>query len=58
MHYKTIAELSRDLSNKKISSVELTQYFLDRIKQLDGKLNSFITVTPDEAMKNAKRADE
>ncbi len=58
MHYKTIAELSRDLAAKKISSVELTQYFLDRIKQLDGKLNSFITVTPDEALKDAKRADE
>ncbi len=58
MHYKTIAELSRDLAEKKISSVELTQYFLDRIKKLDGQLNSFITVTPEEALKNAKRADE
>lgn len=58
MHYKTIAELSRDLSQKKISSVELTRYFLDRIQQLDGKLNSFITVTPEEALKDAKRADE
>lgn len=58
MHYKTIAELSRELSAKKISSVELTQYFLDRIKQYDDKLNSFITVTPEDAMKDAKRADE
>lgn len=58
MHNKTIAELSRDLAAKKISSVELTQHFLDRIKQLDGQLNSFITVTAEEALKNAKRADE
>ncbi|HSW69807.1 MAG TPA: Asp-tRNA(Asn)/Glu-tRNA(Gln) amidotransferase subunit GatA [Gammaproteobacteria bacterium] len=58
MDYKTIAELSRDLAAKKISSVELTQYFLDRIKNFDGKLNSFITVTEDEALKNAKHADE
>jgi len=58
MHYKTIAELSRDLASKKISSVELTQHFLDRIQKLDGKLNSFITVTPEKALKDAKRADE
>src|SRR5579872_6166187 len=58
MHYKTIAELSRDLASKKISSVELTQHFLDRIQKLDSKLNSFITVTPEKALKDAKRADE
>ncbi|HSW93193.1 MAG TPA: Asp-tRNA(Asn)/Glu-tRNA(Gln) amidotransferase subunit GatA [Gammaproteobacteria bacterium] len=57
MHNKTIAELSRDLLAKKISSVELTQHFLDRIQSLDKKLNSFITVTPDEALQDAKRAD-
>jgi aspartyl-tRNA(Asn)/glutamyl-tRNA(Gln) amidotransferase subunit A len=55
--HKTIAELSKDLHEKKISSVELTQEFLDRIKRLDGNLNSFITVTPEEALNNAKAAD-
>ncbi len=58
MHYKTIAELSRELAAKKISSVELTQYFLDRIAKFDGQLNSFITVTPEHALQEAKRADE
>ncbi|MEO8401203.1 MAG: Asp-tRNA(Asn)/Glu-tRNA(Gln) amidotransferase subunit GatA [Gammaproteobacteria bacterium] len=58
MHYKTITELTRELSAKKISSVELTQYFLERIKQFDSKLNSFITVTPELALQNAKHADE
>lgn len=58
MHYKTIAELSRDLASKKISSVELTQHFLDRIQKLDDQLNSFITVTPEKALHDAKRADE
>jgi aspartyl-tRNA(Asn)/glutamyl-tRNA(Gln) amidotransferase subunit A len=55
--HKTIAELSKDLHEKKISCVELTQEFLDRIKRLDGNLNSFITVTPEEALNNAKAAD-
>ncbi len=58
MDYKTIAELSRDLAAKKISSVELTQYFLDRIQKFDKQLNSFITVTPEHALQEAKRADE
>ncbi len=58
MHHKTIAELSRELAEKKISSVELTQLFLDRIRQHDKKLNSFVTVTEQLALKAAKEADE
>ncbi len=58
MHYKTIAELSSDLAAKKISSVELTQYFLERIKRFDEKLNCFITVTEQHALEDAKQADE
>ncbi len=58
MHHKTIIELSNELASKKISSVELTRLFLDRIKQMDGKLNSFITVTEDYALKTAQAADD
>jgi aspartyl-tRNA(Asn)/glutamyl-tRNA(Gln) amidotransferase subunit A len=57
MHHKTIAELSRELSAKKISSVELTRHYLDRIKSLDEKLNSFITITEEQAIKAAEAAD-
>ncbi len=55
--HKTIAELSNDLHAKKISSVELTQQFLERIKKLDKTLNSFITVTEEIALQDAKTAD-
>ncbi|SRR5579883_434900 len=55
---KTVAELSRDLASKKISSVELTKHYLDRIKKFDKTLNAFITVTEDQALENAKKADE
>lgn len=57
MHYKTIAELAQDLNTKKTSSVELTQFFLDRIKRFDKQLNSFITVTEEHALNDAKQAD-
>jgi aspartyl-tRNA(Asn)/glutamyl-tRNA(Gln) amidotransferase subunit A len=57
MHNKTLAELSAGLQAGKFSSVELTQHFLQRIKDLDGQLNSYITVTEQQALEQAKAAD-
>jgi len=54
---KSISQLSQALHTKKISSVELTQFFLARIKQYDKTLNSFITVTEEYALKAARAAD-
>ncbi|MCH9646364.1 MAG: Asp-tRNA(Asn)/Glu-tRNA(Gln) amidotransferase subunit GatA [Proteobacteria bacterium] len=56
MHQKTIAELAQGLKDKEFSSVEITQHYLDRIKQSD--LNAFITVTDELAMSQARAADE
>lgn len=58
MHNQSIKALAELLKNKKISSVELTQHFLSRIKQFDKSLNSFITVTDENALKQAKNADD
>ncbi len=58
MHNKTIAELSRSLREGEFSSEELTRYFLERINNLDSSLNSFITVTDESALAQAKQADE
>ncbi len=52
-----LSGLSAALEAKKVSSVELTQVFLDRIARLDGELNSFITVDPQRALAQAKAAD-
>jgi len=57
-HTKTITELSAMLQAGEVSSVELTRFFLDRIKNNDDKLNSFITVCEDDAMAQAKESDE
>ena len=54
----TIAELANALKNKAFSSVELTQHYLNRINELDKQLNSFITVTTEQALTDAKLADE
>ncbi len=57
MHTKTIAELSRSLQSGELSSTELTQHMLQRIKAHDDKLNSFVTVTEEAALEQAKAAD-
>lgn len=56
--YLSLTELRKLLDNKEVSSVELTKYFLSRIKSLDKDLNSFVTVTEEEALKNAEEADK
>ena len=58
MHSKTIAELAAGLKNGDFSSEELTKNFLQRIKQYDSELNSFITVSEEHALAQARAADE
>src|SRR5690606_42046440 len=57
MHTKTIAELSRMLAAGETSSEELTRHYLERIRA-HADLNAFITVTEEEALAEARRADE
>lgn len=53
----TLHEASQAIRNRTISPVELTQSCLDRISRLDGKLNSFITVTAEQALTDARTAE-
>lgn len=55
---KTVAELSAALSAGEISSVELTQAYLDRIKEYNQSLNAYITVCEEGAIAQARAADE
>lgn len=54
----TIHELHEKLKNREVSSVEATKSLLARIDAVDDKVKSFITVTPEEALKNAEAADQ
>ncbi|MBK8505832.1 MAG: amidase [Saprospiraceae bacterium] len=53
-----ISHLATLIHQKKISSTELTRLFLERIKKYDRILHSFITITEDLALSQAKQADE
>ncbi|WP_286778209.1 amidase family protein, partial [Pseudomonas sp. UBA2311] len=57
MHQLTLAEIARGLADKSFSSEELTGTLLARIKQLDPQLNSFISVTDELALGQARAAD-
>lgn len=58
MHLLSISDLAKGLRDKQFSSVELTQHFLDRIERIDGEINSFVTVTAEQALAEARAADE
>ena len=57
LHQLTIAEALDGLANKNFSSEELTLHYLARIERLDANYNSYITVTPEAALKAARAAD-
>lgn len=58
MHRLSIRQMSEKLHSRKITSVALTQHYLDRIEKYDGELNAYISVTPELAIEMAKKADE
>ena len=57
MHNLSVAEIAAALSRREVSSEELTRHFLGRIARLDGQLNSFVTVTEEQALRQAREAD-
>ena len=58
VHFSSIAELSGQLRERSISSVELVGAHLERIQRLDETLGAFITVRAEEALAEARAADQ
>jgi aspartyl-tRNA(Asn)/glutamyl-tRNA(Gln) amidotransferase subunit A len=54
----TIAEAHEGLKKKKFSCAELTKAYLDRIKKTDKNLHSYVTVTEEVALTDAKKIDK
>ncbi|HQS56923.1 MAG: aspartyl/glutamyl-tRNA amidotransferase subunit A [Gallionellales bacterium 35-53-114] len=53
----SLKQLSGQLAAKKISSVELTQFYLDRINKLNPELNAYITLNAETSLGQARAAD-
>ncbi len=58
LYQKTIHEVSADLRTKKVSSVELTKAVMDHLEKVEPKVQAFITITRDAALKQAAEADQ
>jgi len=54
----SLNELHQGLKNKDFSSVELTQYYLNQIKDLNTDINAFITVDEEKSIQQAQQADQ
>ena len=55
--FATASEMASAVAKKEISSVELTKAHLDRIKETDGKVHSFLYVDESGALEQAKAVD-
>ncbi|MQG28372.1 MAG: amidase, partial [SAR202 cluster bacterium] len=56
--FLSATELGSLIKSQEVSPVEATEAYLERIPQIDGKLNSYITVTADRALADAKKAEQ
>ncbi|GAB3800099.1 amidase [Spirosoma humi] len=56
--FYTVGQLGELIRTKQISSVELTKFFLNRLKTFDPTLHCVITLTEELALSQAKRADD
>ncbi len=56
--FLSASELARLIRRKLLSPVEVTQAALTRIERLDHRLRSFITVTADQALREARMAEK
>ncbi|MEO5984047.1 MAG: amidase, partial [Ferruginibacter sp.] len=56
--FYSISELSSLIKNRKISSVDLTKFFITRLKKYGDTLQCIISLTEDIAMKEAAQADK
>jgi aspartyl-tRNA(Asn)/glutamyl-tRNA(Gln) amidotransferase subunit A len=58
MHNRTLAELAADLRARRVSAVELTKHYLERVARFDATLNAFVTVTAEQALAQSEAADQ
>ena len=56
--FYTIPQLASLIKNRKISSLELTKFFIERLKKYNPILQCTITITEEMALEQAKKMDE
>src|SRR3546814_15793891 len=57
LHYLSLSDAARLVERRLVSPVELTRAMLDRIEEHDAHLHAFITLTPEQALAEARTAE-
>ncbi|MEM7255489.1 MAG: amidase [Pseudomonadota bacterium] len=57
LHFQSITELATKLAAGELTSVTLTEHFLNRIDELNPHLHAYVSTTPERALGEAKAAD-
>lgn len=55
--FLSVADLGKALRERRFSSVDLTQGYLERCRTIGSRLNAFVTITPELALRQARQAD-
>ena len=55
--HASAVELAAQIANKTVSAVEVTQAHLERIAEVDGRVNAFLHVDADGALEQARGVD-
>ena len=56
--FMSAVDLAQAIRSKKVSSLEATENFFQRIGQLDSQLNSYLTLCQEQALSDARAADD
>ena len=56
--FESAYQLGNLIRNKDISSVELVEMFFQRIEKLNPSINAYLTLSHEQAIASAKKADE
>jgi len=57
LHFLSLEELASRLESRALSPVDVTRHLLDRIAHVDGHLKSYATLTPEQALADARTAE-
>ena len=57
LNFASATEIAQGISKQTYSAREVTSYFLQRIKDLNSRTNSFVTITEEYALKRAQELD-
>ncbi|RKS04900.1 amidase [Nocardiopsis sp. Huas11] len=58
IHELSAHRLAALVHSRELSPVEITEHYLGRIERLDGRYGSYITVTPEKALEQARYAEK